>query len=286
MQTSVGAIFSDTIAMVKARIGGLTGLWFTFFAFQIFLYIVFFGIMGTTFAAAGMAGDPNFAASMGAGAILLMFLFYAAYLYIYSAQSVSMGIMASRLEQPAFGDALARGFRGGLSMLAAYVLLFIAFFVGALVFGLLSAVLSALGDVGGLIAIVAMIGILVYLACRLLIIAVVVGVDRVRNPITAIARSWKMTGGNVLPILLSIIALAVFAVIVFLLPVVLFFGTIQGLEGASPDQIADAFGSLAIMGIVFLIISVVFAIVSSALISAVHANVSDTQSAALEETFG
>lgn len=285
MQTTASQILSGTLQVTRERIAGLSGMWLTYFAMQIVFSLVAFMGMGASFAAAGFAGDPDLAASMGGGTILFMLVFYAAYLYLYAAQSVSMGALASPLVEPRFGEAFTLGFKRGFSLLGAFVLLAIAGFVGSIILGLAAAVISFLGPIGGVLSIVGLIAIMVYLSCRLLILPLVVAVDDVGNPKTAITRSWRLTGGNVLPIFLAVLVYAIFAIVLFLVPFALFYGSIAGLEGGSADDALAAISGMFGMLALFAVVGVVVSVIGSALIAVVHAGVTDVQTAALEESF-
>lgn len=288
MQISLSEILSRTAQITGSRLGGLIGMWLAFFAMQMLFILVAFGAFGTSLAALGLAaegdgmGDMGLGA-MGAGMMFLLVLFYVIYFYFYAAQAAAMSRLASPLLAPNFGEALTGGFVSGISLTGAFLLLLIGYIVGIVLFSIAAGVLSLLGAVGGIIAMIAVIGVVLYFACRLSVLAPVVAVDGVRNPVAAIRRAWQMTGGNVLNILLALVVLAVGAVVLFAIPFALFYGSIESLgEGGNPmSEVGSMIGMFALFGVA----GVIVAVVSSVMFAVIHAGVSGTQAEDLERTF-
>ncbi|KUO53240.1 MAG: hypothetical protein APF78_11630 [Sphingomonadales bacterium BRH_c3] len=288
MQISVSQILSKTAEITGSRLGGLIGMWLTFFAMQIIFMMIAFGAFGTSLAALGLAAEPQdmgaMGMGMGIGMMFMMFLLYLVYFYLYAAQSAAMSRLASPLLNPNFGEALTGGFISGISLMGAFVLLAIGYFIGAIVLGLVAGVLSLLGPVGAVISAVALIAALLYLAARLSILAPVVAVDGVRNPVTAIARAWQLTGANVVNILLALLVLIAGSLVLFAIPFALFYGTIESLGEGAVDP-ASAIGSMFGMFGLFALVGVIVTVVASVMIAVIHAGVSGTQAEHLERTF-
>lgn len=286
MTIDIGRVFSNTFAMMRERFMQLLGLWLVFFAAQIVVMLLFAAGIGGSFLAAGLGSASNGAAGLGAlggGVIAMMIGFYVVYIILLYGQQCSLAAMSSPLERPEFGESIGRGFKGGLTMLGAAILLLIVYFVGSLLFAAVFAGLSALDEIAGMIVMIPGLVLLVYLACRLMIIVPVVAVDRVFNPINAIMQTWKLTSGHVLKLLVIILLFVVAALVIFVVPIVLL-----GLTGEAQTQALDgSMGAGIIFGFVMLIVGfVVFTIFSSALLAAVHAEVSESGSNAVAETFG
>ena len=252
----VSDVLATTMAILRNRGIGLVGIWLAFLVLVIILGAVAFGVIGAGALAAGgmgMSGD-GLGAGLGLGMLGAMLVFYLAYILIYMAQSLAMAHYASPLVEPDIGTSFSAGFRGALTMVGVTVLLLIVYFAVALVMGLASAALSSVGDLLGAGFAILILPVAIYLMCRLSILLPVVAVDGVRNPVTAIGRTWALTRGNALAIFLSLLAFVVVAIVVFGVMFVFFAGSMQGLEssmatGAGPG--AAISGMLGGAGMVF-----------------------------------
>lgn len=288
MTTSVGQIYGQTLEIVKSRFGPLVGLWATFFAINIGLFIVFAMVVGLS-AFAGAAMQPD-AAAIGAGAILGAIVFYIVYILVYCAQSASMTAMASPLQRLTFGEAFNVGVRSALPMLGLVIILLIAYFIVGLIVGLVVGVLSMAGSAVAFISmlLVAIGG--VYLVCRLSTVNAVIAVERVGNPLTALARGWNMTRGNVLTIFLSLLGFGVIAVILMLLlfsPLIPVFTAASAMSVdpmAAPPEMPGV-GSMVFLFVGGLIVFVLLGVVGSALMSVIHGELSDASPRAAEDVF-
>lgn len=290
MTTSVGQIYGQTLEIVKGRFGPMLGLLATFFAINIALIIVFAMVIGVSaFAGMGAGMEAN-AGAIGAGAILGVIVFYILYILVYCAQSASMTAMASPLQRLTFSEALSAGMRSALPMLGLIVILMIAYFVVALVVGLVVGILSMAGSVVVFIAMVAVSIGAVYLVCRLSTVNAVIAVEGVGNPLTALSRGWNMTRGNVLTIFLSLLGFGVIAIVLILLLAAPFFSVFTAASAMSIDPSAappemPGIGSLIFVGIGALVVGIVLLISGSALMSTIHAELSDASPKAAEDVF-
>ncbi len=290
MTTSVGQIYGQTLEIVKGRFGPLLGLLATFFAINIALMIVFVMVIGVS-AFAGMgAGMEGNAGAIGAGAILGVIVFYVIYILVYCAQSASMTAMASPLQRLTFSEALSAGMRSALPMLGLIVILMIAYFVVALVVGLLVGILSIAGQAGMAIGMIAVFIGAAYLACRLATVNAVIAVEGVGNPLTALSRGWNMTRGNVLTIFLALLGFCVVAIVLILLIAAPFFSMFTAASAMAVDPSAappemPGVGTFAFVGIAALVVGVILSISGSALMSVIHAELSDASPRAAEDVF-
>ena len=271
MEITASGILSRMFEMTKARFGALFGLWAVYFVAQIAFSIVFFMIVGLGALAGGAMANPDALAGIGAGMIAMIIVFYVLYLLIYVASYASLTHMSSPLLQPTFGESFNAGFRSSLPLLGAMVLLLIGYLVVALVFSLLAMPLAALGSAGSIILAILFVPALIYIGCRLSIVFPLVAVDNIRNPITAIARSWSQTAGNVLSI--------VGAMVVYLVVTVVLFGLILGPLFLSADAMTDPAAGIGMMIYVFvgaIVATIIVTIMGAALASAIHGGLSNT----------
>jgi len=295
MKIDIGRVFSNTWAMIKERFWVLVGMVVTYFAVQMVLMMVLGTGMAVTFAGVGAAlGDGDdfglMAGGLGVGAIIMLILFYVAIFALTFAQQCSMTALATPMHRVGFGDAFKTGMRGGLTFLGiilAFIVAYIAFFI---VVGILGAIFSIIGDVGAILVGIAMIPLtifIIYVLLRVSVIVPVVAVDRVFNPITAIQNAWAMTKGNVLAIFVVYIVVSVVAGLLLLLPFGMMAGAFAAI-GPGADA-SDAMGAIAAMfGVMLLFVPLflIYSIVSVTIVACLHAEMSDTGTQSLEETFG
>lgn len=282
MGLSISRVLSVTIDMIKGRFLRLLGLWLLFIIFQLAGILLFGALTGVSAMAGGLMESTAGMGAFGAGTILMLLIFYIAYFYIYAAQSVSMSAMASPLLQPEFGNSLSKGFRGGLSLLGAYILLMIGYFVVSIALGLLVGVLALLGEAGGVIGVILLLPIIIYLACRLCLLAPVIAVDGVSNPIIVITRTWQLTAGNALKIFLALMAYSLLAIVLVGMIFAIFWGSISGITagGATPD-----FALIVPMVLIFILVMIALSLAGSALFSVLHSELTDTETEELGRTF-
>lgn len=280
----IGRVFSASFAMFRRRFWALVGMWAVFFAIQIAGSAVF-GIAMVVFGMTGMAAldtgldSPAAIAGMGIGMILVLVLFYAAYVVILLAQQAAMVTLASPLEEPAFGAALARGFKSALSFLAITVILMLGYFLIAGVIAWLAGAAGGGGGgaVGSGLALLSL-PVLAYLACRFAVLIPVVAVEQVFNPVKAIRRSWSATRGKAGNVFLALCAFAAVSLVAIGVPFVLFLYAL-GSGAGNPDNGA-AFGVLLVVPLF-----IAYTIYAAAFTAALHSEVTGSGAEALEEVF-
>lgn len=283
---AIGRVFSTSFAMLRQRFWLLLGMWAVFFAIQIAALVVMAVVM-VAVGVAGMAGvdagleDPSALAGMGVGVIVLMLLFYAGYIVILLAQQAAMVTLASPLEEPAFGAAMARGFRSAVPFFAITLVLLAGYF--ALVLVLTGLIGLSAGDGGGFGGILSLLflPVLAYLACRFSVLVPVVAVEQVFRPFAALGRCWALTRGKAFGILLALLGFAAMAlVVVGVLFVVLTGGEMAGLE--APETAAG----FAVAGLLMILPALILiAMFAAAFTAALHGEVSGGGADALEQVF-
>jgi hypothetical protein len=286
----IGRVFSTSWAMLRQRFWLLVGMWAVFFAIQ----MVGMMVLGVLIAVMGVAGgglgggleDPSALAGMGIGLIVMMVLFYGAYIVLLLAQQAAMVTLASPLEEASFGGAMSRGFKSALPFFGIAILLIIAYIAIGGVLGLLIGAAGmgspdAAGILGGVL-LLAFMPVLIYLGCRFAVLVPVVAVDQVFNPFSAIRRSWSVTSGKVLRIFLCTVIFMVISLVIIGLPFMLIFGATLGSGG---DPGAGAVGTMLLGFLLFIPLMIVYTIFASAYNAALHSEVTGGGAEAYEEVF-
>lgn len=287
----IGRVFSISFAMFRQRFWLLLGMWLVFLVIQftaaiaLLVGVMVLGLAGAAGFAAGL-DDPAALTGLGIGMIAAIVVFYAGYIVILLAQQAAMVTIASPLEEPSFGGAMVRGFRSALPFFAlAVLLLLLGYFALALGVVVLLGASDAAGGSGdgALAAILPLLSlpVIIYLACRFAVLIPVVAVDQVFNPITALRRSWSVTRGKALAILLALIAFVVVSLVALGLPVALLFAATDAAEGGS-----GAGTVLAIIGGLLIIpVLIAYTLFASAFTASLHSEVTGGGSDRLEEVF-
>lgn len=286
----IGRVFATSFAMLRQRFWLLVGMWAVFFAIQLAASIV----LGIGMAVLGMAGaagmsagieDPGALAGLGVGMIIFMVLFYGAYLVIVLAQQAAMVTIASPLEEPSFSGAMTRGFKSALPFFGIAVLMILGYLaLVALMAGVLGAASVGGGTAGSAAAVVvalAFLPLLIFFACRFSVLIPVVAVDQVFNPVAAMRRSWSVTRGKVLRIMLAFLGFFGITLLALGVPFALLFGAIF----AGQDNPAAVAG-IGIIGVLAIIpLFVIYMIFTSTFTAALHSEVTGGGAESLEEVF-
>lgn len=188
----------------------------------------------------------------------------------------SMSLLALLTDRgnPTVGEALGKGLKSIPSYIAAQILSGLA---AGLVIGL------PLGLVGAFAppAVTVLVGLLlvvlaIYLVVKFSLIAPVIAIDEVRNPFTAIARSWQLTKGN---------SLRIFAFLVLLFVVIVIIGAlVQGVLTLILSAFGGAVASIG-TGIVGALVNAVVTVIFLVVIAAVHRQLAGASPERLAETF-
>lgn len=284
MSIGIGNVFSTGIEVFGKRALKLAGLWLIF---TIMSYAISIGLILAIGGTGMLTGSLG---SMGAGLGIGIGLIYLLSFYITGAQMASMAAMGSRLTSGNFGSSFIIGFSGGLTLTGVFLIFALGFFALAMPFGLFAA--GSLADGGGVSAILRLLvfAVIVFLFCRLCLVFPVVGVDNVRNPITAITRSWQITKGHALKIFLILIIffaiLMAFGLILSMLMGGMVMGVAAGgVEDFAAGDIGSMIGMIAGIGIVIALLVSLLAAFTTAIFAAVHSEISANDTEDLEETF-
>ena len=219
--------------------------------------------------------------------IVLVVLFYVGYILVGMAQYASLILMASPADRPNVGEALRAGWRAAPALLLLVVVMILGYLAVAVVFSLIGGALSALGEAGGVVAAILLLPALIWLGCRLALLFAVVVVDEVRNPFTAIARSWQLTRGHALTIFLASLVFMIIVVVLCgaaLLPSIGLLGSM-----ADPEYLAEAagpaVGGVLLMMLGFLVVSALFTVGYSAFMAVLHGSLTGAGGERAAEAF-
>jgi membrane-anchored glycerophosphoryl diester phosphodiesterase (GDPDase) len=284
----IGRVFSTSFAMFRQRFWLLLGMWAVFLVIQIAAFIVLMiGIVAVGLTAGLDSGlqDPAALTGLGAGMIAMIVLLYAAYFVILIAQQAAMVTIASPLEEPVFGAAMVRGFRSalpffGIGLIMVLAGLVLSFGITA-VFGVSVTQSNSAGAVIVAILPLLFLPLLIYLGCRFSVLIPVVAVDQVFNPFTALRRSWSVTRGKVLRILLALIGFIVLSVLVLGVPYAVLFGA----AFAGNDFPTASIGLMLFGFLIFVPLLIAYTMFTSAFTAALHCEVTEGGAERLEEVF-
>lgn len=156
---------------------------------------------------------------------------YSTYWWVLLALAIIQGIgllamlaLLRRRANPTVGEALATGAGSVVSYLAAQILQSFALIaVIILLIGIPAAAGSpAIAFFGGMLALV----LFLYILTKMSLVSPVIAIEEVKNPLTAIARSWKLTRGNSVRVflfyLLVLVAFFVVSVVASMITTVIF----------------------------------------------------------------
>lgn len=177
--------------------------------------------------------------------------------------------------RPTVGEAIRLGIGGVLSYLGANLLvgLGLGLVGGILIGGAVAAGVPALAVVFGLGLLVAAI----YIGIRTSLAAPVVAVDRVRNPIEALRRSWDLTRGNAGRILLFYVLLGVAFVVVLMVIVAIVSVVLTLLAGGEAAKIGAA--------VISSLLTAVMTLYFIAVIASIHRQLSGPSAGEISATF-
>lgn len=152
--------------------------------------------------------------------------------------------------RPTVGEAIKAG-----------VVSFPSYFVSNLLVAFAIAIPVGLALVTSPLAIFLVMPIVVYLAIKFSLIMPAIAIDRILNPLGALARSWKLTKGNSLRLFLFFMLLFIATVVIFAL-VSMIFGVVFAAMGGEVEKIGNAVVSSAI--------SAGFVVIFFAVLAGVH----------------
>ena len=286
----IGRVFSTSVAMLRQRFWLLLGMMVVFIAIQLAastvltVGVLVVGMAGALSIGAGL-GDPAAVGGLGIGLVVFFALFYAAYAVLVLAQQAAMVTIASPLEEPAFGAAMMRGFRSALPFFAISVLMLLAYGLLTIalvaVIGVTAAGGGAVGGViGGALGLLSL-PLMIFLACRFAVLVPVVAVDQVFNPIRALRRSWSVTRGKALRILLALLGFIGISLVMLGVPLGVMFGAAY----AGQDYPVVGVAAVVIGLLLFIPLGGIFAMFTASFTAALHCEVTGGGAERLEEVF-
>lgn len=248
---------------------------------------VLFALAGVFFmlpslALAVIAGEPEVIPGMrGEQMMAAMETFYAKswWIVLLSAVFQIVGLLAILTlmrdrSRPTVGEALRAALPGAFSYLAAQFAVVIALsLVGGLLIGVAAVISPPLAVVAGLLFMVA----LVFAVFRLILVGPVIAVEGVRNPLTAMVRSWRLTQGNFWRIFGFMLLIVILFVVVVGI-IMMLIGLVLALASSGEPQriIAAAFSSaLGAVGVVYF----------AGVLAAIHRQLGGPAAAELSATF-
>ena len=248
---------------------------------------VLFALAGVFFmlpslALAVIAGEPEVVSGMKREQMMAaMEEFYrgAWWIIVLSAVLQVIGLLAILTlmrdrSRPTVGEAIRAGLLAALSYLAAQLIVVVGLsLIGGLLIGVAAVVSPVLAVVAALLFAVT----LVFAVFRLILVAPVIAVEGVRNPLTAMLRSWRLTQGNFWRIFgFLLLILILFVVVVGIIMMVV--GLILALASSGEPQriIAAVFSSaLGAVGVVYF----------AGVLAAIHRQLGGPAAADLSATF-
>lgn len=293
MNFEIGRVLSTSWEMFKQRFWLLVGMVAIYFAIQAVSGTVFMMIMGGSMLAMGAAAgsmEPSggMLGGIGVGMFLLLIVFYVGYIVIALMQQGSMTALATPIRRVSFGDALNVGFKTILTWLGLIGLFILAYVAFVAVTAGVAFVAADLGEILSLVLLIVIVPLAIWVGLRLSVIVPVVAVDGVTNPIAVVKRTWGMTSGNALRILVVYIVLTLVALAIFAVPFFLMFGAIAGAAmGGDPSgaAAAGAIGGVLIGLLLFIPAFLVYTVAATAVVASLHAEMSDTGAVEAEQTF-
>jgi hypothetical protein len=188
--------------------------------------------------------------------------------------SLSLLALLTDRGHPTVGEALGTGVRSIPAYLAAQVACGLA---AGLVIALPLALLAAFAPPAVLaLAGLALVVLVIYLAVKFSLIAPVIAIDAVRNPLAAIARSWRLTRGN---------SLRIFGFIVLLLAVMVIIAAL--VQGVLMLVLAAIGGEVARIGtaLVGALVNTVMTVIILVVLAAIHRQLAGGTPERLAATF-
>lgn len=193
--------------------------------------------------------------------------------------AIAMLMLLTDRGRPTVGQAIGAAFSALPTMIGVMVLIWLGMVAAVLVMGVLSAALAMALPAGlatFLIAVLLMGGVF-YLLVKLSLVTPVVAIEGVRNPITALSRSWNLTKGNSLRIF-GFYVLLFLAYMVISMLIMMVIGGLLALAGTGT---VVTFLSSVVSGAVGAVVAMVF----TAVVAAIHRQLAGPSTEAISATF-
>ncbi|ALG60569.1 MULTISPECIES: glycerophosphoryl diester phosphodiesterase membrane domain-containing protein [Citromicrobium] len=273
MKLDMNRAWTEALSLIQANLGVVATVAGVFFFLP---YLAFALLMPET---ANFTVEPN--SNDPSAAFDQVMAFYAdiwwIMLLLVVAQTVGTLALLALLRadnRPTVGQAIAVGAIGFLTSIAATIILYIGVgVIGGVLMGVaIASKITALAVILGLLLFVAFI----YLMVKFSLLAPVIAIDKVYNPLTALLRSWRLTKGNSVRLfffyLLLFIALVVVSGVIGMIVMLVF-----GLMGEEVMLIGSGLINSAVNAVVIVLMLGVLA--------AVHRQLAGPSAESMGETF-
>ena len=258
MKLDMNRAWTEALSLIQANIGVVAAVAGVFFFLPYLAFVLFMPDVS----AMGIESNPQdpTAAFNQVMALYADIWWMVALLTI--AQTIGTLALLALLRagnRPTVGQAIAIGAIGFLTSIAATIIFYIGFSVVAgLILGAAAAVgVTALTVILGIAIFVAF----VYIAIKLSLLAPVIAIEKVYNPLAAMMRSWRLTKGNSVRLFFFYLLLLVAFIIVSTV-----ISLVLGLVFALAGEQAALFGQ----GIVSGLTNAVMIVVAICVLAAVH----------------
>ena len=189
-------------------------------------------------------------------------------------------------KRPTVGEAIGIGLRAVPTVIAAAVLLMIAMMLATVPVSLLAGLMAAAAGPAAVVVVIALLVGFAYVMTKLSLLLPVIVIDRTFNPVAALLRSWRLTKGNSVRLfffyLLLFVAYLVIAIVFGLLFSLFVGGGMAAMQGGGAQ--AGAGATLA-MSLVSGVIGTVASVILTAILAAVHHQLSGPSPDAVSATF-
>ncbi len=244
--------WEEATALLRANMQVVLGVAGVFFFLPYLAISLLVPDMGAVLGTRSMGNDPDAAMAAMEAAFLQYWWVFLLLTVIQAAGTLGLLVLMGREGRPTAGEALGTGLAGLLPYLAANILVGVALI---LVLTMLVMLFSLTGSQAlAALPIVLAIPVMIYVYVKISLLAPVIAVEDMRNPVEAVRRSWGLTKGNSFRLFLFYFLLMLAIGIVGLI-VTMIVGLILALAGDSVALIGTAIiGALvnAVSVVVFL----------------------------------
>ena len=177
--------------------------------------------------------------------------------------------------RPTVGQAIVQGLQGVLPYLGAQLVFALAAGVGG---GLAMGIAAATGiKLLAALAVILVVGGAIYSFLRVVLVAPVIAVDRIRQPFAALKRAWQLTQGNVGRIFLFLALLMLVLVVVM--------SAVIGIAGSAVAMLAGREAARIAVAVISSALSAGFAVYLAAALAAIHRQLSGLSKDSISATF-
>jgi membrane-anchored glycerophosphoryl diester phosphodiesterase (GDPDase) len=273
MKLDMGQAWSQAVAMMSANRDLIAIVAGVFFFLPYLALMLMLPDMASELPVAQPGDDPQVVLDAFVAIYARVWPYILAVVIFQGIGSLALLALLRDSTRPTLGEALKLGLVAFLPYLGAQLVAGVGIgVVVALLVGGAAAVNQALAVLVMLLVFVGA----VYVAVKLSLTMPVIGIERVYNPITALARSWRLTKGNSLRLFFFYFLIIVAGVIVVSV-LQMIFGLVFALLGAEGGLIGN--------GVVSSLLNAAWVTIFLAVLAAAHRQLSGPSSAALADVF-